>query len=131
MTLREYLQQEIEPARKQQQGGTMLLVIAGILFVIGQIISLFWKMGGFIILLPAPILFIIGFHMRIWAVISKTRQIQCPMCSNKLGYLFSDKNYTHKSPFLGIPEDVPEKIIQCPYCKAGMDEEIKITEPVN
>ncbi len=130
MTLRQYLITHTEPARAQQRTSTKLLMLAGGLFLVGQLIALFWKMGG-VIIFPVPILFLTAGFMRYSAVVSGTPKIQCPVCSNKLGYLFTDKNYTHKSPFIGIPNDIPEKIDQCPYCKTGMDEEIKNTEPVN
>ena len=87
----------------------------------GVLMNVHFALGA-IVALPA-VLTIIGFF-KYFGTILKASAIACPLCSKSLGYLFTDSNYTKRHSIWGIPSDVPKTIEVCPYCKAGMDDEI-------
>ena len=66
----------------------------------------------------------VSFILWVLAVADAAKNVKCPNCKKKLGYLVLDPNYSKTFSPIWFPRDIPERIKQCPYCQADFSHEV-------
>ena len=96
-------------------------LVSLILILLGFVLPFFgWESK---VMLYGKILMLIGLmgEFYCWA---KARQIKCPQCGKKLGYLLLDPSYSKTNGAILLPKELPPDRHCCVYCKASFDDEM-------
>lgn len=125
MTIKEYFLKEFLIREKQRKNGMNLILfsmlIFFIVFVVFAISALLDNKSlehtGKVIQLICILVFCYGSVKYIKSILSLKKVILCPNCKKSLSYLVTDDNYSNKTIIFGIPQNLPENVDSCPFCK--------------